>query len=286
MAGGSPPKTRGLKMTNVDLKDAGTAGGVSEPPRLLVGTVFLDASPAQQRWFDLQQRYLSRTTGRFDHVTFMSDGSDPEVFSGRTKILRSDQPAKTSHFAHVYGLERLLGYFRSCADQYDYFLFLDSDAFPVRAQWLDILAERMRSGPAYEIAVALRPENLEVRLHASVLLASREALAHLDFGVALVGSDLVGNPEQDVAMSAYQGERRHRAFPLLRSNRVNLHPLLCGIYYDLFYHNGCGSGRQFVMRAQEYWNHMVDEQVDPEIWIGELMNDPDAFISQLKDKTI
>ncbi len=112
-------------MAVVDPRHARPMGETNEPARLLVGTVFIDASPVQQQWFDLQLRFLARTTGPLDHVTFMSDGSNPEVFSGRSKILRSDQSALTSHVAHVYGLERLLAYFRSHADEYDYFLFLD-----------------------------------------------------------------------------------------------------------------------------------------------------------------
>jgi hypothetical protein len=269
-------------MAIVDPEHTHLRGEPNAPARLLVGTVFIDASPVQQQWFNLQLRFLTHTTGALDHVTFMSDGSNPGAFSTRSKILSSDRAGLTSHFAHVYGLEQLLGYFRSRADDYDYFLFLDSDAFPVRPRWLAILGERMWAGPPYEIAVALRPENLETRLHACVLLASRAALSHLSFEVALVGSDLAGKPEEDVVIPAYQGERRHRAFPLLRSNRFSLHPLLCGIYYDLFYHNGCGSGRQFSMRGQRYWNHMADEQIDPGLWIDELMMDPDKFVARLR----
>jgi hypothetical protein len=252
--------------------------------RLLIGTVFIDASELQRKWFDIQWRFLTKTTANFYHVTFMSDGSQPVEFSDRTFIIPSDKPDNISHHAHVYGLERLLEYFRSRADDYDYFLFLDSDAFPIRPGWLELLSRRMTDG--FEIAAAIRPENLETRLHSSILLAKREALPHLSFEVGDAGIDLVGTIEKDVIIPAYQSHRRNKAFPLLRSNRFSLHPLLCGIYYHVFYHNGCGSGREFKMRGQSYWNHMCDEKTDPLPWIENLMADPEQFLSRLASQRL
>lgn len=269
-------------MASENASPAASAAEQDRPPgalRLLVGTIFVDASELQRKWFDLQLQFLSKTTAHFEHATVMSDSSTPAAFWDRTEILQSDRDDRVSNVAHVYGLERLLAYFRSRAEEFDYFLFLDSDAFPVRSGWLDILDRRLNG--RYEIAAALRPENLETRLHASIVLAKREALPHLSFEVGEAGRDLAWNVESDVLIRAYQFERREKAFPLLRSNRFSLHPLLCGIYYDLFYHNDCGSGRAFIMRAQSYWNHMEDERCDPLPWIEELISDPATFISRL-----
>jgi hypothetical protein len=245
---------------------------------LLVGTVFIDASEWQQQWFDLQWRFLSGTTRNFDHVTVMSDGSQPSQFADRSTILSSGS-ASTSNIAHSHGLRLLLEHFRSRASEYDYFLFIDSDAFPVQPGWLEFLS--LKIGGRYDIAVAMRPENLENRLHASILVAKREALQHLSFEVTTVGMDLAGAEETDVTIPVYQSERRARAFPLLRSNVVNLHPLLCGLYYDLFYHNGCGS-RPVAIRAESYWRHMAVDTGNVMKWREQLMKRPDRFISRLR----
>lgn len=250
----------------------------SSSPRLLVGTVFIDASELQKQWFDLQWRFLSKTTKNFDHVTVMSDGSVPSAFADRSEIIPSGAAAG-SNIAHSHGLRLLLEHFRARAAEYDYFLFLDSDAFPIRPGWLEFLSQKLEE--RYDIAVALRPENLETRLHASILVAKREALPHLSFEVAAVGMDLAGADEVDVVVPAYQFERRARAFPLLRSNAVNVHPLLCGLYYDLFYHNGCGS-RPVAIRADSYWQHLPPDTGDVVSWREDLMEDPDRFISRLR----
>jgi hypothetical protein len=246
--------------------------------RLLVGTVFVDASEMQRQWFDLQWRFLSKTTRNFDHVTVMSDGSVPLAFSDRSKILPAVVTAD-SNIAHSNGLGLLLEHFRSRTAEYDYFLFLDSDAFPVRPGWLEFLSQKLEG--RYDVAVAIRPENLESRLHASILVAKREALPHLSFEVASAGIDLAGADEVDVVIPAYQSEKRRRAFPLLRSNAVNIHPLLCGLYYDLFYHNGCGS-RPVAIRAESYWQHTAASAGDVMRWREHLMDDPDRFISWLR----
>ncbi len=258
---------------------------IEDPPvdnkELLVGTVFTNDSPEQHRWFDLQMRYLKATTPQsFDHVTFIQKGEKTGLFKD-TKIIDAAKAHKLGQSkAHVAGLTSLLDYFKKHQEKYTDFLIIDSDAFPIRKNWYTILRDKMCK--PYEIAIALRPENLEQRLHSSIIFAKKEALPHLGFSVGQDSlSDLKGGKENDVTCKAYQFDRRRHAFPLLKSNKVNVNPMLCSIYYDLFYHNGVGSGRNFNMRARPYWNHMVDMTPDVKGWINQLMANPNEFIGKL-----
>lgn len=264
--------------------------------KLLVGATFADDSPQQRRWLDLQLRYLAATTADYDHVAVVTSGLTNDHFSRATTTLVPDDTTLHASEAHVNALNLLLELFRSRAGHYENFLFLDGDAFPFRVRWLGSLLYRMEAqqqfddggaslpkqkGREYEVAVALRCENLETRLHASVLFAKACALPHLGFAIGPVGDDLAGQPELDIHIPSYQFERRGLAFPLLRSNQHNVHPLACGVYYDLFYHHCCGSGRWFNLRAKEYYDRVLRPCERLDAFTAALMDDPEEFVNGL-----
>ena len=249
--------------------------------KLLVGTIFIDDSPLQLQWFDLQRKYLSKTTDSYDHVVFCAAKTKTDVFQTYSTFI-TNEAARGSRqsTAHVAGLTCLLDYFRSKKDLYENFLFIDSDAFPIRKNWMEILKINIKK--PHEIAICLRPENLEQRLHSSVVFAKPSALDNMTFRVARQPlNDLCGQHENDVQCHPYQTEMRDRVFPLLRSNKYQLHPLLYGVYYDMFYHNGCGSGRRFNMRARYYWKHMFSGDPDLEKNMNRLFEKPNEFIREL-----
>ena len=248
------------------------------PKKLLVGSIFMTTDDLMCRWLDLQLRYLHATTDNFKHVSFVTDCSSNAYFSERTTIIPGPLGADIESYSHARGLTVLLHYFRTQRQNYKYFLFLDMDAFPIRAGWLEVLENRMKN---FEIAVPIRSENLENRLHSSILFTKPNALEHLGFDVISVGADTMGNNENDVSIAKYQTDRRNQVFPLMRSNRYNIHPLLFGIYYDLFYHNSCGTGRRFNMRSRNYWSHMTSAQADVMGPTEELFADPNTFIEKL-----
>jgi hypothetical protein len=248
---------------------------VPKKKRLLIGTIFIDDSAIQKKWLDLQLSFLQDTTEDFDHIVYLTKPS--QSFEEVTNVVVGDGNT------HVAGLRKLKEVFMENQDFYDYFLFIDSDAFPIQKGWMDILLERMDTFSKThkkEIACNLRTENLEQRLHASVLFTKKDALNNLEWRInnnPIV--DVMGNKEIDLQISYYQEEKRKLAFPMLRSNKVEVHPLLCGVYYNLFYHHGLGSGRGDNMRGKNYWNHLplvgIDRLTD------ELMSDPREFIDKL-----
>jgi len=213
---------------------------------LLVGSVYASSEKQQVEWFELQSRYLAATTHDFDHVVFVNH-PDVSAFSDKVQVVGNctADPTRT-HCSklHLQALNGLLDYFMSVRDLYDSFLFLDNDAFPVRCNWQDVLRNKMAGA---DVAVIVRPEMCELRWHASVLFANKGGLNDLEFKFSPMhylgsrGKDLLGNVEDDIHINYQAEELRSRVFPLVRTNQYNVHPIACGVYYDMFYHHTFGS---------------------------------------------
>lgn len=129
---------------------------------------------------------------------------------------------------------------------FDYIVTLDNDSFPVRDDWLDVLISHCERGAALvgvyrdELAPAIHPF-----VHVSGLCVRREDLRSLNvsFGRKLVYTGEGDGYNQDVGQRiTYEFIRLGRTVtPLKRSNEVNCHFVLGGIYGDVIYHHGAGS---------------------------------------------
>jgi len=213
--------------------------------RLLVGSVYASGNDRQQEWFGLQSAYLESTTQDFDHVIYVNH-SDVRAFNGVKVIgIAEADPTKThGSVLHLNALRGLHRYFLSVQDDYDTFLFLDNDAFPIRKDWEHILSSKMEDR---DIAVIVRPELCEFRWHASVLFTTKNGLNNLVFEfshmryLAEMGKDFLGNTENDIHINYQAAHLRDKVFPLIRTNMYNVHPVACGVYYDMFYHHTFGS---------------------------------------------
>lgn len=243
---------------------------------LLVGTVFAKDNDLQRQWLDLQLSFLNKTTHDFDHVCILYSSQKSEYFSSRTEVENIPPFApNTNSNAHLVGLNFLAEIFRSRRKIYRRFLFIDSDAFPIRNNWQDLLENKMQN---YDSALAIRTEDLETRYHASVMYTK---LTDLQFSISNAGKDLLGDPETDIVVNKIQEAEDPRVFPLLRSNKFNIHPALFGIYYDCFYHHCCGSGRDYNLRSRDYWDIFCDKDINIHSYTEELMNNPNEFIERL-----
>jgi hypothetical protein len=263
---------------------------------LLIGTVYANDLGLQPGWLDLQLKFIAGTTKNYDHVAVVTEGTTNDYFSQRTKVIIPKDTSLRWSEAHLQGLQTLAEYFRQHQNEYANFLFIDSDAFPIRKQWLGDLTMKMKPseffdesghalksrGKAREVAIALRAENLESRYHASVLFVKGEAIEYVDF---IIGNtpdkDLLGDREADIYLPTYQIHRKDQVFPLMRSNQVNVNPVACGIYYDMFYHHCCGSGRGFRVRGRSYWNRVVEPLEDLADFTDELFATPEDFVNRL-----
>jgi hypothetical protein len=279
--------------------------------KLLVGATFRDAQPDQLAWLKLQLAFLNDTTEDFDHVSYVngkgrySVRERPDVGNIRafdsynTRVVgigeahTQREPSPTSA-QHINSLNCLLAYFKRHQHNYEYFLFLDNDAFPIRRGWLADLVQKMNEFSKI-IAVVVRPENLEIRWHASVLMAKAEALSGLEFQMMRIpGGDFMGIDEWDVGIGRFQDSRRGEVWPLIRTNRLNVHPVAYGVYFDMFYHQTFG-GRRHVKRGRDTnqpwdtlrWgrNNYATQYFNPNYawdqYNEEMRTDPTGFIKKL-----
>lgn len=251
------------------------------PRKLLVGSVFINDSPIQQQWLDLQLKFLAKTVGDFKYTAVLWDKQTDHF--NKVNCLHLSCPFRDSD-AHAYGYTYLIQHFKEHLEEFEHFLLLDSDAFPIRDNWIPTLVEAMKER---EIAAPIRAEDMELRLHPAVVFIKDAAtLFKIDFKNDIVGADLLGNQERDHFLPHYQLKERHLAYPLLRSNRYNVHTLACGIYYDMFYHHSCGAGHGFLARKDGYWA-TAGKAHEANMWqfTRELMSDPEGFIKELRGKS-
>jgi hypothetical protein len=252
--------------------------------KLCVGTIFPDCGSLPQKWLDLQLRYLKAATSvPFTHISVVQHGSVTPAFSNNTHVIRPTSESRNSSTSHMTGLVALREYYKHAKHGSQYFLFLDMDAFPIRKDWFEILTARLDE-KQYELAVALRTENLETRLHSSILFVRADAAHRLQWSWNTRRCDMFGDLESDVQLVSHQeGQRRCKVFTLLRSQMHQIHPLLCGIYFDMFYHHGCGSNKRgnLIMRGEQYWAHIIPPKLKVRQTIHGLMADPNKFIGRL-----
>jgi hypothetical protein len=185
------------------------------------------------RWIDVQRAYLERNLNEPFRVYGALEEID-DAYRGRF-----DRAVDTIG-EHAGKLNLLAEVIAEEADRDDLLVFLDGDAFPV-ADPLPVA----REGLARSALVAIRrDENLGDRQ------------PHPSFCVTTVGTwqDLHGDwsagypwEAGGTMMSDVGGNLLHALesrglawTPLLRSNRVDLHPVWFGVYGGVVYHHGAG----------------------------------------------
>jgi hypothetical protein len=147
---------------------------------------------------------------------------------------------------HAHHLDALLR--RARADGPTHLGTLDLDSFPIATGWHDTV---LADAPAPGIAAVLRRENLDTVLtHPSGLLLPADFVAAHPFSFTPDGDGTAefraflrttGQAADTGVRLAYLLHRDGIPWrPLLRSNRVDLHPIIAGVYDDAVFHAGGG----------------------------------------------
>ena len=238
---------------------------------LLVCSVFCGSGNYNSIWLRLQFNYLKRTIGSdFDHAVYLN-GADASLFSQSVIIGQSN--TEGGGLGHLRGLNAIADYCRS--HDYEHYLVIDSDCFPIANDWLKTIAGTLRRMDK-RYAAPLRVENLDTFPHPSVFFTSDPEYILFDFAP---GTNLLGREINDIACIA----DRKDWLPLFRTNRVSRHPTIGSVYYDCFYHHGCGS-RNFQMRAviMGYYDSIISNYPSFEMLTEELFANPDAYLRFLQ----
>lgn len=231
-----------------------------------------EAEALDYPWIDLCLRQIERHSKRWDYEVLVFDNTHLKRHKDlmrqyeRVRILPGEWFSRLGrianrlpvlHFGRFTELAhpRALDYLVSkVSSNFDYIVTLDTDSFPVRDDWLDILVGACEDGAALtgvyrdEMAPTIRPF-----IHVSGLCVRRHDLRALSVSFARKRS-------QDIGQNITEEFRRlgRKIVPLERSNQVDCHFLIGGIYGDVVYHHGAGS------RKPEFWTSTdldADEQV-------------------------
>jgi hypothetical protein len=186
-------------------------------------------------WIDIQLKYLStHITQPFKVYAFLN-GLERDH---RSKFFYSSSEPITSH-AIKLNLLADMAIFNAETDD-DLLIFIDGDAFPVG----DLLPFAHSKLADYPLIAVQRSENVgDIQPHPSFCLTRANFWREIK-GDWKEGAWKRANGEEvsDVGGNLLRilDERKIDWYPMLRSNRRNLHPLFFGVYEDLIYHHGAG----------------------------------------------
>lgn len=234
-------------------------------------------SEYNHHWYKLQKYFIEKTTSVPYDFKVVLNGVDANLFDADEIAINNN-----SNIGHPEGIRQIVDYMKS--NEYEGYLLLDSDSFPIRKGWHYILDRQMKELKKC-IAAPVRFENLDLFPHPCSVYMHHDALldSKINFDYAMV-KNLVGDEINEVGGGMVSC--LDDVLPLVRTNRLNLHPVAAAIYHHLFYHHGAGSrGFDFrLLKKYEYYNHWIDNEGQPqygEQLMQALVNDPDGFIDKL-----
>ena len=233
-------------------------------------------------WRDLQLKFLKETTEDFDYALWLSrlDRSD---FDKTAIIIDENQEKRPKGPDCRKGVEKMIEFCQNSSG-YENYLILDSDAFPVRKGWQDLLLQKM-GGKKY--ASPVRTELLDTfASHCAIFIKGEHIHDNYPIAPSHNYHNLFGDKVIELGTSLPFDRKDH--FPLIRTNKFNLHFLLGAIYYDVFYHHGGGS-RKPKTRTCSYHDHIYNPK---DIWgieqdiFDRLQKDPWKLIRLLQQGNV
>lgn len=226
-----------------------------QPIRLGIACVYF-YGPDSGWILDLQLRYIAQTLAGYDYKIYGgANRLQPELrrtleSTPNVEIVSLPRFEGEGGSEHAFYLDRLL--WQAASEGCTHVAALDSDSFPILPDWPDVLMCRMRGG--VRLAAVLRSENRDTHLpHPCGYFMERSFL--LEHRPSLLP------PESETTAATFQqflketGQRADTGIGygyalwkqkepwlrLTRSNRLNPHFLMAGIYGDVFFHLGASS---------------------------------------------
>ncbi len=190
---------------------------------------------AYDRWIDVQLEYFERNVSEPYRVYAWLDA---DIMDNAPKFFyATDIPLKE----HELKLTLLGDLVAHAAEPDEMIVFIDGDAFPIAAM-VPFLREKLASYPL--VAVRRDENNGDPQPHPSFCATTAGFWRELpgDWRRGYKWRNRQGDNVTDVGgnMLGLLQSKGIDWYPLLRTNKVNPHPLQFGVYGDLIYHHGGG----------------------------------------------
>lgn len=193
------------------------------------------------RWIEVQRRYLDRFSGSPYRVYAFVNGVDQDYSGLFYFYCTEDIECCAGGYNHGAKLNILADVIASHAADDDILVFLDGDAFPI-ANLSNFIETNLESAPLLAVR---RDENMaDVQPHPCF------AAARVGFWKEIRGDWKPGyrwkNANGDLVTDTGGNllgritEIGTEWYPVLRTNKKNIHPIWFGIYGDVVYHHGAG----------------------------------------------
>ena len=244
---------------------------------LLVVSTYGETSALE--WFPIQQKMLDKYTTNYDFAVCLHEVETTEPFSG-IEVLGEYQGDLLEVLPMMF--DKILATFRE--RKYKNYLLLDSDCFPVKNGWLEHLSKIIED---LGYAAPIRTENLDLFPHPCALFIKGDYVHNDWWDFRRLKKNelkcLDGKKTKDIGtgfIQEYEGKNVY--FPLLRTNFVNIHPILSAVYGDIFYHHGGGSRVPFF-KSGSYWEKICESHYT----LGQntykfLFKNPEKYINMLR----
>ena len=191
-----------------------------------------------EAWIRPQSFFIRRHLG----VPYRIFACVPESRRARRFYLEvTYEPGTTESYNHADKLNYLAKLVCAEALPSDILIFMDGDAFPI-APIKGYLEDKLSR---YKLLAIQRRENDgDIQPHPSFAATTVGFWTQIDgdWNPGYTWKDIHGVDVTDTGAMLLKtlNERGESWYPMLRTNRVNLHPLWFGIYDDVVYHHGAG----------------------------------------------
>lgn len=219
------------------------------PPKdNLVGILIVNGgkNPQEGKWLGLCLEKIMKHTKWPNYRIYIWNNNIEDSFVPQlvkrnpdTKLFQTN-PMKRLDHVHAVPLQKLYKIARK--DHVKYVVAFDTDAFPIRDNWLTYLIEQLNKGAS--ISGVWRDElkkYVAPYIHASCLCTSVDFVERYRLRFDKV--DIESGEKMDTLgyFTEIAEQNKKKLFKLQRSNINQLHYIMGGIYGNLIYHHGAGS---------------------------------------------
>ena len=197
------------------------------------------------RWIGIQSKYL-KLHMKTPYQVYACVPEPKEKYRNFFYFTSDYEPALSTdpaqaNMSHPKKLNYLANVILENADDTDYLIFIDGDAFPVT----DIFPFLKQTLDQFPLAAVRRNENGGDKQPHPCFCATTSGFwkqIRGDWSPGFTWKNNKGEDTTDVGGNLLGSLENNRIpwYPMLRSNKINLHPLWFGLYENLVYHHGAG----------------------------------------------